>query len=197
MYACGWPPDAPTVSTRITDPLSSLLVVTCFHLCHWTLQISNLTLIQHISSLSLLWYVWMRTQTARTGSCGLSSDFSISPWISPLVHSLNKSFPCYYLSLSFCIATVPPAFLPYGDVMETKYCKTVNSALTPVPRSYQHQPLSKRSKKNNLSMDLFVHVNSLIFLYCAMKSWPCPSFLCSRIHSCCTVSELSQLWVFF
>lgn len=128
--------------------------------------------------------------------CHLSSWPTRGPSVSPLVHSLNKSFPCYYLSLSFCIATAPPCFPPYGDVMETKYCKTVNSALTPVPCSYQHQPLSKRSKKNNLSMKLFVHVNSLIFMYCAMKSWPCPSFLCSRIHSCCTVSELSLLWVF-
>lgn len=130
-----------------TDPLSSLLVVTCFHLCLWTLQISNLRLIQHISSLSILWFVWMRKKTARMGSCGISSWPTFGPSASPLVHTLDKSSPCYYLSLSFCIATVPPCFPPYGDVMETKYCKTVNSALTPVPCSYQHQPLSKRSKK--------------------------------------------------
>lgn len=42
-----------------------------------------------------------------------------------------------------------------------------------------------------------VHVNLLIFMYCAMKSWPPSSlFLRSKIHSCRTVSEQSQHWVF-
>lgn len=197
MYACGWPPDAPTVSTRITDPF--ILFIGSDLLPSLSLDSSDLQSdtdpAHFLSFITVICLDENEKQPGRDHVASALTSLSVLGYLHLYTCWINPFHVIIFLS--FCIATVPPAFLPYGDVMETKYCKTVNSALTPVPRSYQHQPLSKRSKKNNLSMDLFVHVNSLIFLYCAMKSWPCPSFLCSRIHSCCTVSELSQLWVFF
>lgn len=79
--------------------------------------------------------------------------------------------------------------------METKYCTVKLFILPwpPVPCSYQHQPLRKKKAKKIYSLDLCACKLTHIYVPCFEILSP---FLCSRIHSCRTVSEQSQRWVF-
>lgn len=170
MYACGWPPDAPTVRP---SPHISLCYIGNNSLRSLSVdsETSHPSLIHHISFL-----VQMRAPSQNGITWPELWPFAAGS-VPQYLHLYTYLIDPLHIVLSPGIQT---CFSPFGNVMETKYC-TVKLFILPCPLlplmscSFQHQPLSKCSKKKNdkkktNSLDLFVHVNSLIFMYRAMKS---------------------------